>query len=586
MRRATDTETRRDRASAPRGGARTDGRFPGEATAAAAGVEAPSKAQYQLMVERVHEYAVFLMDPDGVITHWGEGAQRIKEFTPGEIVGRHLRALYPEGGAEDGTADEHLRQAAAAGEYIGEGTRVARDRGTFPARVVLTALRHDGELVGFSKVTQDLTERRRIEERLREALRDAQEASEEKGRFLATMSHEIRTPINAIVGYAELLELGAAGPLNQGQRGYLERVRASSRHLLAIIEDVLDFARVEAGRLLVEPRRARLAEAAEAALGLVRPQAERQGISLETECDPEVEYWGDQTRVRQVLVNLLGNAAKFTPRGGRIRVACGCGGPDPEAQLHGPGPWACVRVEDTGIGIPADRLAAVFEPFVQVDGALTRVHQGSGLGLAISRRLARLMGGDLTVTSREGQGSVFTLWLPAAEGAAEPADAPGRPRRSGSLAGVGHALGDAAHRVVRALTRRLRVDPALPEAHDRTRSELEDHTATLLTDLAQALVVLEEDGEDAPATARDGQEVQRLLARRHGAQRRRLGWTEAGLRREYGILREETESALRDMAGAELAPEAVDESLAVVHRLLAAAEELSVEAFREASARG
>ncbi|HEX8272945.1 MAG TPA: ATP-binding protein [Longimicrobiaceae bacterium] len=581
MRPAADTETRRDRPSAPRGRERADGGLPGEAAAAAAGMEAPSKAQYQLMVERVHEYAVFLMDRHGVITHWGEGAERIKEFTPEEMVGRHLRMLYPEGGAEDGTAEEHLREAADAGEYIGEGTRRARDRGFFPARVVLTALRHGGELVGFSKVTQDLTERRRIEERLHEALRDAQEANQEKGRFLATISHEIRTPINAIVGYADLLELGSAGPLTELQHGYLERVRASSRHLLAIIEDVLDFARVEAGRLLVEPRRARLAEATEAALALVRPQAERQGIALEAECDAEAEYWGDENRVRQVLVNLLGNAAKFTAGGGRIRVACGRGEPGPEAQLHGPGPWSCVRVEDTGIGIPADRLAAVFEPFVQVDGALTRVHQGSGLGLAISRRLARLMGGDLTVSSREGEGSVFTLWLPAVEGAAEAADARRRPRRSGSLSRVGHALGDAAHQVVGAFARRLRVDPALPEAHERTRSELENHTATLLTDLAQVLVLLEEDGEDAPATARDGQEVQRLLARRHGAQRRRLGWSEAGLRREYAILREETESALRDTAGAESSREAVDESLAVVHRLLGAAEELSVEAFRE-----
>ncbi|HEX8242490.1 MAG TPA: histidine kinase dimerization/phospho-acceptor domain-containing protein, partial [Longimicrobium sp.] len=226
----------------------------------------PSEVQYHLLVERVHDYAIFLMDPDGVITHWGEGAQRIKDYTPAEIVGRHLRVLYPPGGAEDGTAEEHLRIAAEQGEYIGEGTRIGRDRGTFPARVVLTALRRDGELFGFSKVTRDLSEQRTVEERLRQALRTAEGASAEKSRFLATMSHEIRTPINAILGYADLLDLEVQGPLTEGQRAFLTRLRASGRHLLALIEDVLDFARVEAGRLAVAAGRGSAAEAVEAAV--------------------------------------------------------------------------------------------------------------------------------------------------------------------------------------------------------------------------------------------------------------------------------------------------------------------------------
>ena len=151
--------------------------LPGEGAGASRRLDHPEELLYHLFVERVHDYAVFLMDREGRITHWGEGARRMKEFAPDEIVGRHLRDLYPPGGAEDGGADEHLEHAAEHGEYIGEGTRIARDRGTFPARVVLTALRRHGELFGFSKVTQDLTERKRTEERLQRALAEAQSAS-------------------------------------------------------------------------------------------------------------------------------------------------------------------------------------------------------------------------------------------------------------------------------------------------------------------------------------------------------------------------------------------------------------------------
>jgi len=534
---------------------------------------------YRLMVERVHDYALFLMDASGRITHWGEGAQRMKGYTPAEVLGKHLSFLYPEGGAEDGTAEEHLAYAREHGEYIGEGTRYARGRGPFPARVVLTALRRDGELFGYSKVTQDLSRLRAMEEQLRQALRAAESANVEKSRFLATMSHEIRTPINAILGYADLLDLEVQGPMTQGQRQYLERVRASGRHLLALVEDVLDFARVEAGRLAVEPGRAALRSTAEAAIGLLRPQAEARELALELECADDVEYWGDDTRVQQILVNLLANAIKFTAPGGSIRVTCGCEEADSLAELHGPGPWTCARVEDTGIGIPSDRLSAVFEPFVQVDNALTRTHQGSGLGLAISRRLARLMGGDLTVRSRAGTGSVFSLWLPAT---APQAGEGGAPRAQGSLTPVAQHLATSAALVVRGYAERLRVDPATPSARRHTRSELEDHLVTLVADLAQVLVVLEEDGSDARGIARDADDVQRLLAIRHGRQRCRLGWTEAELRREYEILGEEIETSLnaaRDVA----AGRAVDEALPVIRRLLNRAASLSVGAWREAA---
>jgi PAS domain S-box-containing protein len=555
-------------------------RLPGTAAGAQGDLPNPTELQYHLFVERVHDYAIFLMNPDGVITHWGEGAVRMKEFSPGEIVGRHLRDLYPPGGAEDGTADEHLDQAAAEGEYVGEGLRVARDRGLFPARVTLTALRREGKLVGFSKVTRDLTQQKAVEARLQAALRAAQAASVEKSRFLATMSHEIRTPINAVLGYADLLDLEITGTLNDGQRGYLQRVRASARHLLALVEDVLDFARTEAGRLTVNADLHPVSRAIEAAVAMIRPQAEAAGLTMEIECEPQVAYWADERRVNQILLNLLGNAIKFTPAGGRIVLTCGCIEPEPEAELPTRGPWTCIRVEDTGIGIPPDRMGAVFEPFVQVDNELTRVHQGSGLGLAISRRLARLMGGDLTVESRAGSGSAFALWLPTAAPAPE-VRPDGRVSRvpGASLTRVGHHLSASAHQIVRSFTERLRVDPAVPQARSRTRSELEDHMATLLTDLAQTLVLVQEDGAEAPAIARDGGDVQRLLADRHGHQRRTLGWTEEGLVRDYQILREEVEAVLQ--GAHEIATDdTIREAIPIVVRLLQRAQDVSVAAYR------
>ena len=229
-----------------------------------------AELQFRLMVDRVRDYAVYLMDPTGVITHWGEGARRMNGWEANEAIGMHLSRIYPPGGvAEDGSAEEHLRKAAELGEYIGEGTRVRRDGSPFPARVTLTALHRGGTLVGFSEITQDLTAEREREDAIIRALTAAQGASDAKSQFLANTSHEIRTPLNAIMGYAELLELELAGPLAPGQRQYIERIQETSRHLLSIVNDVLDLSRVEAGQLRTVSVPAFLASAVDAALRVI-----------------------------------------------------------------------------------------------------------------------------------------------------------------------------------------------------------------------------------------------------------------------------------------------------------------------------
>jgi signal transduction histidine kinase len=233
-----------------------------------------------------------------------------------------------------------------------------------------------------------------------------------KGAFLAAMSHELRTPLQAIIAYTDLLDMEIAGPLNETQRTQLGRIRVSSKHLLGLATEVLDLSRLDVGGLPVRPAAHGLGVTAGEALLLVAPQADAKGLTLTSAISgsaAELCYWGDEGRVRQILVNLLANAVKFTPGGGRVTVSAGATQQaPPDAHLGALGPWVYIRVEDNGQGIPADQLGTIFEPYEQLGNESAG---GAGLGLAISQRLARLMGGDLTATSVAGVGTSFFLWL-------------------------------------------------------------------------------------------------------------------------------------------------------------------------------
>jgi signal transduction histidine kinase len=352
------------------------------------------------LFEHAPAFIAVVRGPDHVFEMTNEHYRQL--FGNRELIGRPAGEALPEM-REQGYIDLLDRVLATGEQYI--GTRVSVTLQTTPhgppERRVLNFVyqaitESDGSRSGVFFHGVDVTP-------LEDARAEAEAANRAKSEFLAVMSHELRTPLNAIDGYAELLELGIHGPLTPAQRDDLDRIRRSERHLLGLINDVLNYTRIEAGVVHYDIDDVLVDEVLDSCDALTAPQRRVKNLAFDYPgCAPGMRVRADAEKLQQIVLNLLTNAIKFTDTGG---FSLRCTRRDDKVEIV---------VADTGRGIAPDQLDRVFEPFVQVDTRLTRVSEGVGLGLAISRDLARGMGGDLKVSSALGKGSTFTLTLPAA----------------------------------------------------------------------------------------------------------------------------------------------------------------------------
>lgn len=356
-----------------------------------------NQERLRLIIDGVKDYGIFALDTAGMVTTWNFGAERIKGYRDQEIIGRHFSLFYlPEECPQH--PDMALREATAHGHYMEEGWRCRKDGSRFWASVVITA-QYDasGALRGFSKITRDITDRRAAEIALGTAREEAESASRAKSEFLSRMSHELRTPLNAILGFAQLLDMDSSA----GQRPQVGHILRAGQHLLGLINEVLDIARIEAGRLPLNVEPMPLAAVLHEALTLVSPMAADAGIHLAPlpPLPSDSGVIADRQRLIQVLLNLLSNAIKYNRADGRVSIEVTI----EQSRLR-------ISVLDTGAGIAAHRLELLFKPFERLD-ADPRV-EGTGLGLALSKSLLEMMDGSLGVHSTPGSGSRFTLELP------------------------------------------------------------------------------------------------------------------------------------------------------------------------------
>ena len=376
-----------------------------------------SDERFRLLVAGVRDYAIFLLDTDGRVSSWNEGAERIKLYTEEEVLGRHFSVFYPQADIDSRKPWRELEIAAAEGRFEEEGWRLRRDGRRFWASVVITALRGpDGELAGFAKVTRDLTERRRTQRRLealrrrellelREHARRTSELETAKSELLRLASHELRGPLTVIRGYMTMLAQGTLGELSADARRALAIALGKSDEANAIVDQLLETARLEEGRLTLRIERTDLRDLVGSATERLRPLlSDRHHLGVDVP-DVPVPVDVDPERLRTVLGNLLDNAVKYSPAGGLIRCT---------VRDDAEGGVVAVDVADEGIGIGADDMPRLFTRFGRLAGAEYGHIPGTGLGLHLSRELVRRHGGELTATSEPGLGTSFHLVLPRA----------------------------------------------------------------------------------------------------------------------------------------------------------------------------
>ncbi len=356
-----------------------------------------SEERFRLLVGSVMDYAIFMLDAQGQVATWNAGAERIKGYAPGEIIGQHFSRFYLPEDAASGKCDRALETATTLGKFEEEGWRVRKDGTRFWANVVIEPVRGlDGRLLGFAKVTRDLTERRNAEaERLR--LAQAQESIRLRDEFLSIASHELKTPLSAVQLQLESL-LQASQALDARLRNKVERAHKSGTRLTELVETLLDVSRIATGRLTLSRRRFDLTRSVEDIVGRYREQATQAGCELILQLDSPVQGEWDPLRLEQVVTNLLTNALKYAA-GTPVSVA-----------VQAEGDHAVLRVSDQGPGIPPSEWARIFGRFERA--ASMRHYGGLGLGLYVAHQIVEAHEGTISVEAVEPRGARFIVTLP------------------------------------------------------------------------------------------------------------------------------------------------------------------------------
>ena len=372
------------------------------------------EARYRFLAENAHDL-ITRHTVDGRIHYASPASARLLGYRPDELIGRTLTDLvHPDDAAIVAAAFASAGEGRAAAAEL----RLADKQGGYTwGEFRCRPAGRTGDAMGdIVAVTRDVAERKAHERDLIQARDLAEDASRAKSRFLANMSHELRTPLNAILGFSEVMTHQMFGPMSARYVDYAQLIHESGGHLLGLINSILDMSKIEAGRVKLQPERFDLTEVSLQALRFVRFVAERNGVTLEEAIDPEIRHMvADKRAVTQILINLLSNGVKFTPRGGTVRVTGTLAGDAIE-----------IAVADTGVGIDRADLERLGQPFEQVDSEYTRAKEGTGLGLALVRALAHLHGGSMTIESSLGEGTTVRVRLPQAGLGAQNSDAENR----------------------------------------------------------------------------------------------------------------------------------------------------------------
>ena len=366
-----------------------------------------SEERFRMLIEGVRDYAIYMLDPHGVIKSWNNGAQLIKGYTAQEVIGKHYRMFFRGEDVAAGLPEQELQDALANGRTEEEGWRVRKDGGTFWANISMAPIRSDdGALLGFAKVTRDMTERTR--------LRDLEHSAQRMNEFIAMLAHELRNPLAPIRNAVSILQLEQAPSTTvRASRDMIDRQLS---HLTRLIDDLLDAGRLTSGKIRIRPEMVSFNQVLSLAVEALRPDMDARSHTLELDVPrAAIRVNADPTRLAQVLQNLLGNASKFTPNGGRIRLSARVA----EARLH-------VELADNGAGIAPAALENIFALFSQGDGVAASRQSGLGIGLSLARALVEMHGGCISASSPGvGQGSVFRFELPGAALVADAQSPPG-----------------------------------------------------------------------------------------------------------------------------------------------------------------